>query len=88
MSCKLGESVSSHKRGRLMTDDAGRSTRGEAASESDPRSTEGTPRWVKVFGIVAIVVVVLFVVLLIVGVPHNPGRHMGARAGQITRDGA
>ena len=34
-----------------------------------------TPRWVKVFGIVALVVVLLFVVLLLVGGPHRPSRH-------------
>ncbi|MEJ7791700.1 MAG: hypothetical protein WKF65_07005 [Gaiellaceae bacterium] len=36
----------------------------------------GTPRWVKVFGIVALVVVVLFIVVLLVGgAEHGPGRH-------------
>jgi hypothetical protein len=33
----------------------------------------GTPRWVKVLGIIAIVVVVLFVIMLLTG--HGPGRH-------------
>jgi hypothetical protein len=33
----------------------------------------GTPRWVKVFGIIAIVVVLLFVIMLLTG--HGPGRH-------------
>jgi hypothetical protein len=40
----------------------------------DGESTTGTPRWVKVFGIVAVVVVLLFVVLLLTG-GHGPGRH-------------
>jgi hypothetical protein len=35
-----------------------------------------TPRWVKVFGIIAIVVVVLFVVLQFIGGGHGPGRHL------------
>ena len=36
----------------------------------------GTPRWVKVFGIIAVVVVLLFVIsLLIGGGEHGPGRH-------------
>jgi hypothetical protein len=36
----------------------------------------GTPRWVKVFGLVALVVVVLFVVVLLIGGgEHGPGRH-------------
>jgi hypothetical protein len=34
-----------------------------------------TPRWVKVFGIVAVIVVVLFVVMLF-SPGHGPGRHM------------
>jgi hypothetical protein len=33
----------------------------------------GTPRWVKVFGIVAIVLVVLVAIMLLSG--HGPGRH-------------
>ena len=38
----------------------------------------GTPRWVKVFGLIALVVIVLFVVLLVVGGPggHGPRRHL------------
>jgi hypothetical protein len=36
----------------------------------------GTPRWVKVFGLVALVVVVLFVVVLLIGGgEHGPSRH-------------
>jgi hypothetical protein len=36
-----------------------------------------TPRWVKVFGAVALVIVVLFVILLVSGRGggHGPGRH-------------
>jgi hypothetical protein len=37
----------------------------------------GTPRWVKVFGIIALVLV-LFVILMLTGVfggEHGPGRH-------------
>jgi ABC-type transporter Mla subunit MlaD len=35
---------------------------------------QSMPGWVKVFGLVALVVVVLFVVLLVTG-GHGPGRH-------------
>jgi uncharacterized membrane protein len=35
-----------------------------------------TPRWVKVFAIIALVVVLLFVALLIAPGSHGPGRHM------------
>ena len=43
----------------------------------------GTPRWVKVFGIIAIVVVLLVVVMLLTG--HGPGRHTpsGDAGGQV-----
>jgi hypothetical protein len=42
--------------------------------------TAGTPRWVKAFGIVGLVLVVLVVVILVVGRSgtHGPGRHVGA----------
>jgi len=38
---------------------------------------EGTPRWVKVFGIIALVLVLLVVVVLATGRggSHGPGRH-------------
>ena len=42
-------------------------------AEADGSST-GTPRWVKVFAVIALVVVVLFVVLLLTG-GHGPRRH-------------
>jgi len=50
-------------------------------SESPPR----TPRWVKVFGIIILVVVLLFVILKFIGGGrHGPGRHRptGDTAGQ------
>ena len=34
-----------------------------------------TPLWVKVFGGVALAVVLLFVILLLIGSGHGPGRH-------------
>ena len=52
-----------------------------AGDDADVRtgggSTTGTPRWVKVSAIVALVLVVLVVVMLLVGGPgsHGPGRH-------------
>ena len=38
----------------------------------------GTPRWVKVFGIITLVVVLLFVFLMFTRGPggHGPGRHV------------
>jgi hypothetical protein len=35
----------------------------------------GTPRWVKVFGIIVIVVIVLVVARIFIGGEHGPGRH-------------
>jgi hypothetical protein len=45
---------------------------GEGASEEpDRRSTTGAPRWVKVFGVIALVLILLFVIL------HLTGRGLG-----------
>ena len=38
-------------------------------------SASGTPRWVKVFGIIILVLVLLFVISLLAGVRHGPGLH-------------
>ena len=35
----------------------------------------GTPRWVKVFGIIVIVLFLLFVGRMFIGGEHGPGRH-------------
>ena len=40
----------------------------------DSGDNTSTPRWVKVFGVIAIIVVLLFVILLLTG--HGPGRHL------------
>ena len=53
-----------------------------------PRATSvaGMPRWVKVFGLIAGLFVVLVVVMLLTG--HGPGRHLhhaqGLRVGNVT----
>lgn len=43
---------------------------GEAADDNR------TPRWVKVFGIIALVVLLLFIIMLLTRGSHGPGRHM------------
>lgn len=45
---------------------------------ADRSTYPGTPRWVKVSGIVAAVLALLIVVVMITGVggPHGPARHM------------
>jgi hypothetical protein len=59
----------------------------ESAHDSDAEfaggSTSGTPRWVKVFGIVAAVVIVLLALLLFIGRggEHGPGRHLSGSDG-------
>ena len=53
-----------------------------------PDDDTGTPRWVKVFGIIALAVVLLFVFLLLTRGPgggHGPNRHM---APSVTEQGA
>jgi len=44
-------------------------------------STTGPPRWVKVFAIIALVLVLLVVVMFLAGGNHGPGRHLGTGAG-------
>lgn len=51
---------------------------------SDSKSATGTPRWVKVFGIIALVLVMLVVILLFTRGPgggHGPGRHTSSGGG-------
>jgi hypothetical protein len=43
---------------------------------ADRGSTTRTPLWVKVFGVIALALVVLFVILILTG-GHGPGRHAG-----------
>jgi len=42
--------------------------------EPDRGPTTGTPRWVKVFGIIGLVLLLLFVTALLIG-GHGPDRH-------------
>lgn len=52
--------------------------RGSPASGSGQEPPSGTPRWVKVFGIIGIVAILLIVVLMVAGGGgrHGPGRHV------------
>jgi hypothetical protein len=60
-----------------VSDDFGgeRADPGEDAAEAERGTRPGTPLWVKVFGAVALAVVLVFVVLLVLGSGHGPGRH-------------
>jgi hypothetical protein len=54
----------------------------ETPTGPDREPTTGTPRWVKVFGIIAIIVALLFVVMLVAGGGrHGPGRHRVSDSG-------
>jgi hypothetical protein len=46
---------------------------------AEPPAYPGTPRWVKVSGIIVLVLVVLAVVIMVTGVggQHGPWRHTG-----------
>jgi len=52
----------------------------EREASSDRGLTAGTPRWVRVFGIIALAVLLLLLVLLIAGGNHGPGRHRSSPA--------
>lgn len=57
-------------------------------SPNDNDTPPATPRWVKVFGMIVLVVLILFVVLKFAGGGrHGPGRHMQPRdtTGQAQR---
>ena len=43
--------------------------------EAEGQPLQGTPLWVKLSGLVAVVVVALFLVVLLIGGGHGPGRH-------------
>jgi hypothetical protein len=47
----------------------------------DTADDEGTPRWVKVSGIVAAVLVVVLGIMLLTG--HGPGRHFSHASGDV-----
>jgi hypothetical protein len=51
---------------------------GDTGLEPGGEPTTGTPRWVKVFGSIVLVVVLLLAILLLIQGPggHGPGRHI------------
>lgn len=47
------------------------------ANHPKDESPPGVPRWVKVFGVVAVIVILLAIAaMILVGGEHGPGRHM------------
>ena len=63
-----------------------RDSAASTGADPDDGSTAGTPRWVKVFGIIAFIVILFFVVSLLLGVRHGPGRHAvsGGASGHVS----
>jgi hypothetical protein len=57
--------------------DADGDTRDDTGMWTGRESPPGTPRWVKIVGIVALIVALLIVVVMLVGGGggHGPGRH-------------
>lgn len=56
--------------------DANSATDNRADLGPDHQAPTGTPRWVKVFGILALILALLFVILMLAGGNHGPGRHL------------
>ena len=50
----------------------------DTGAELGRESNTGTPRWVKVFGVIAVVLVLLVGIMLLTGGNHGPGRHTGS----------
>lgn len=50
---------------------------GEVGAEPEHPSSAGTPRWVKVSALIALIVALVFVLLAVTGLggEHGPGRH-------------
>jgi hypothetical protein len=65
-----------------MVDPARSPGTGVAPARSSTTGYPGTPRWVKVFGIVAFVLVLLVIVVIVSGVggQHGPARHLPSGA--------
>lgn len=59
-------------------------------SPTDPATPHRTPRWVKVFAIVGVILVVLLILVLkgVFGEGHGPGRHLGDRSRPAANIGA
>jgi hypothetical protein len=49
---------------------------GDRPQVGPDRAPPGTPRWVKLFGIIAAVLVVAIVILALAGGDHGPSRHV------------
>ena len=68
-----------------MSESIDNHARGEETHMANRPPYPGTPRWVKVFGIIVIVVVLLVVARIFIGGEHGPARHTpsGDAGGQV-----
>jgi hypothetical protein len=72
-------------RGRHMNDPSRDPDTGDDLGVGiDRESTSGTPRWVKAFGLIAAVLLVLLLVIALLTGGHGPGRH--ALSGHVGGD--
>ncbi|MGH3984729.1 MAG: hypothetical protein ACRDST_19120 [Pseudonocardiaceae bacterium] len=65
----------------------------DTEAKDDTGGDARTPPWVRAFGIIAFVLVLLFVILLLSGRGHGPGRHTPSGGGDtlgagVTASGA
>lgn len=73
---RLCEDVRRNTGGRATTDPPAKSnTRDDAAAGRGRGTNATTPIWVRAFGIVVLIAVVLFVVVMLVSGGHGPGLH-------------
>lgn len=56
----------------------------DTGSERDPAPPAGTPAWVKVFAVIAVVLIAMLGVMLLSGSDHGPDRHTSGNAGGPT----
>ncbi len=61
---------------------------GDTSVSPDRSSTSGTPRWVKVFVIITLVVILLFAISLLTGVRHGPEIRLRPLATPAARSGS
>lgn len=55
---------------------------GDSSRKAPTPERPGVPRWVKVFGLIALAIAIILAVLMLLGVEHGPGLH--SRAGFAT----
>ncbi|MFP5368641.1 MAG: hypothetical protein ACLGIS_17760 [Actinomycetes bacterium] len=48
---------------------------GDSARKVPAPERPGVPRWVKVFGLIALAIAIILAVLMLLGVEHGPGLH-------------